>query len=364
MSMDYQTTIFVVILIGFLCILVTSFPHCLGLILLNNFKKPHWALAWYSWMIKSRVMKVSGYINRSMIYLRLKEYRLALQDANTALLLNSDKYVAYNNRGAAYCGLKDYQHAVQDFNSTIALRPTYHRAYRNRAYAYWCLKYYQKALSDIEYLLTVRPMDYAVRNMHVAILLLLKQYQQVIEQSNSMLITQPEHSYTYHNRGLAYLALHNLEQGKADLLKSQQLNPGHPLHSLMLEWYRLGFEQPDEAMAERLETTATYEVEVDERLQHIPFLCRGIACWLRGRYEEGLIELEQAVVLAPDDEEVYFWVGMVCASLGRDIEAQAVLTHALKLGLPRVWFAPLRLLKESQSAFFAKYAQPLLEEIS
>lgn len=355
--MDDQSLTSIIVLLALLGILVVILPPYVGYFLVK-WKRPAWALTWYTWMIQMRFEPASAYINRSMVYLFFKEYQLALQDADAALQLNPEKAVGYNNRGAAYNGLQQYQRALEDLNRSLELRPAFPSAYRNRAYAYLHLKRFSESLQDIESILAISPMDFPALYMRTACLLYLGQYQQVIEQANDMLALKPDDAPSYHHRGVAYLSLHDLVQGKADLLKSQEINPGSNVHGAMLEWYRLGYEQPDEAMPERLEALATLTTGQPQ----LPYVCQGIASWLRGSYEESLRALEQAIELAPDDEEIYFWVGMVCASLGRDEEALAALTHARRLGLLPILLAPLRLLATSRPAFFAQYVQPLLAE--
>lgn len=94
--------------------------------------------------------------------------------------------------------------------------------------------------------------------------------------------------------------------------------------------------------------------------EHVPALCRGMALWLRGVYEESLVLFEQALTLSPYDDEVYFWVGMACAALGKNQEAWDALEHALHLSLPRFMLAPLKLLQERNPEFIEQYARKLL----
>jgi len=359
--MDTQDVFSLIIYILIILMLFILSLHGLGYLFIRYFKKPHWAMVLYGVLIKispTRSSVSSGYINRSLAHLNLKEYQLAIQDCNDALALNSSKPMGYNNRGVAYLKLKQYQQALHDYNRAIQLNPILLIAYSNRSFLYIQLQEYQLALQDAEYVLRVQRANFLAHTLSVVCYVYMGQYQQAIERCEEAFKLKPNDATCYHNRGIAYLALNNIEQGKADLLKSQELDPGNSSHGLMVEWYRLGFEQPDEGMAERLETLASLATNDEE--QYKPYVRHGIALWLRERFEDALAELEQALLLESNSGEIYFWVGMVCASLGRNEEARLAIEHALKLKLPPVMLRPLYLLEQKQPEFFKQYALPLL----
>lgn len=350
----------VCLLVVLILILAISLPHRLGYFLANRLKKPFWAIAIYNSMIKLNYTAGSAYINRGQAYIVLRDYQQALQDTERGLELRPQSAIGYANRGIIHMHLKEYHQTVQDCSKAIELKPLLQAAYLNRCFAYLKLKEFRLARQDCEHILSVQPSNFRALALMVICCVYLGQYERAIECSNAALALRPDDANCYHNRGSAYMGMHNLAQAKADYLRSQELDPQGIDHGLVLEWYRLGFEQPDEAMPERLETLATFKVH--DIQQHTPYLCRGIACWLRGHYEQGLVEFEQGLLLEPQDEEFYFWVGMACASLGREQEAQDALKHALQLGLLPFLLAPLKLLQTQQPDFYARYAQPLLIE--
>jgi tetratricopeptide (TPR) repeat protein len=122
-------------------------------------------------------------------------------------------------------------------------------------------------------------------------------------------------------------------------------------YGLVLEWINMCQERPGLATAERLEKIGACDPQDDTA-----YICRGIALWLRGKYEEALIELE------PLSEESYFWVGIVCASLNRDKEAIDALKHSLDLGLLPALLPSLTWIKEVNPNFYETYAEPLLAQ--
>ena len=345
---NLTTVIFFAVLLLFFAVEYT------GIFLLRYAKKYRWAVTFYTGKIMLAGSS-SDYINRSFAYLRLKQYELAIQDCDKALARKADAPMAYNNRGAAYFGLKQYREALQDFSRALALKPDFVPAFYSRGTLYSETEEYQLALHDYDRAIALRP---TVPNFYFnrgVVFIRLKEYQRALQDFERVLVLDPTDYAGYHNRGYVSLHLNSFEQGRADLLKAWELHP-YVRQGLMVEFCNMCVEKPDLATAERLEKLASLDTDPDTDTSYLASVCRGVALWLRERQEEALVELEQALLLKPDSQDAYFWVGMACTSLGRDEEAKQALDHALALGLPRVLLAPLKLLQEKRTAFFELYA--------
>jgi len=83
---------------------------------------------------------------------------------------------------------------------------------------------------------------------------------------------------------------------------------------------------------------------------------------LRGRFEEALAALDQALLLNPGMAEVSFWKSLTSALLGRDEDARASLEQVLTAGLPlpAVLLTPLRWLEQKRPDFYRQHAEPVL----
>jgi tetratricopeptide (TPR) repeat protein len=90
------------------------------------------------------------YNNRGNAYRELQQYKMALQDYNTALAKKPDFYKAYNNRGNVYFDQKNYQMAINDYNKAISLNPRYSYAWLNRGLAYYEMKNRGLACNDLK----------------------------------------------------------------------------------------------------------------------------------------------------------------------------------------------------------------------
>jgi len=307
-------------------------------------------------------MYAQAYINRARALIRLQKYQEALRDFERALELNPNVAQVYNERGYIRYRLRQYQEALQDFNRALAIAPNFAQASGNRGLVYLALKEYPLALQDFNHALARKPDDALYYNGRGAVYRHLQDYQHALQDFEHAIALAPMYASSYHNRGTVSLRLHNVTQAKADFRKSQELDPRSIVHGWMSEACTLCFESPDEGMPERLDKLASLNITPRSPHYYVVHVCRGWAYWLRGHFEEALTEFEQAIVIAPDDEIIYIWVGVACAALGRDEEAKAALEHARKEGAPDYMFRMLRLLEKIRPDFLQQYGSSYLQE--
>jgi Flp pilus assembly protein TadD len=185
----------------------------------------------------------------------------------------------------------------------------------------------------------------------------LKDYQRAIEDFDRALELDPKYAWVYSRRGSTYLRMKDISKAKFDYIHAWELNSTHIRYALIAIWCEMCQKGPDPQMAERLEAIAA----TDSGDYHYEAgICRGIAKWLRGQSEESLSELEQVTTTEPDRCNVYFWEGMIYASLGRDEEALAAIEKSLELDLLPILLTPLRWFEQRRPEFYEKYAGPLL----
>ena len=124
----------------------------------------------------------------------------------------------------------------------------------------------------------------------------------------------------------------------------------------MAIWSGMCYNRPDLEVIEQLEIIAATDPE-----NPVAFVCRGVARWLRRDFEEALQELEQAIQVAPEEWDAYFWKGMTYASLGQDEQAIAAIEQSLALGLPPILLTPLRWFEQDRPDFYQQYVLPLMD---
>jgi tetratricopeptide (TPR) repeat protein len=104
-----------------------------------------------------------AYSNRSYSYFRLQNYNQALEDANSAVVLDSNLAEARINLANARFMQGDRAEAIQDYNRALELKPSpslQAGIYNNRGNVYFSQNSLQTALKDYDQALALRN-DYA-----------------------------------------------------------------------------------------------------------------------------------------------------------------------------------------------------------
>jgi Flp pilus assembly protein TadD len=165
----------------------------------------------------------------------------------------------------------------------------------------------------------------------------------------------PKDAFVYSNRGLSYLWLGNIQQARDDYSHGWELDRTDINAAWMAEWIAMGKERTGIEAATRLEEIASKNPD-----DYIASVCLGVAFGLRNKLREGLTTLEHAISLVPQEWDAYFWKGMLCAYLGRNILAMEALEKAFKMDLPPLLLTPLYWLEKDRPNFYNEYVAPLL----
>lgn len=181
-------------------------------------------------------------------------------------------------------------------------------------------------------------------------------YEQVMAIHTQAVSLTPDDATVYLRRGYAYLHLKKSEHACADFAKCASLQPRDVNAAWMVVYAALDKLHPGVEVAEGLEMIAMLDPQCDKAC-----VCRGVALGLRGKLQEGLTELEQALHLDPHNEDALFWKGMICAYLGHHTTAKESIEQALQAGLPPILLTPLFWLEQDSPQFYQEYAEPLLK---
>ena len=285
----------------------------------------------------------------------LSAYHQAIKDFTCALDLDPGFAPAYTNRGRVYRLQRDLKLSLNDINHAIELDPTYMWAHYHRGKAHIVLRDYVSAISDFDQACKLTPnygWPFAQRGFAY---LYAKEYHHAVNDLNRAIALNTKYAWIYSSRGFAYLWLGDLQQARKSYIKSWQAAPNNITSSWMAEWISMYQSFPDSSVAEQLEQLAA----IDPAHGLAP-LCRGVAQWVCGNFEQALVEIEQSLVMAPQEWSSYFWKGMVLTSLGQDQDALAAVKKALEGGLPPILLTSWRWLKETRPAFWEEYIEHLL----
>ncbi len=132
-----------------------------------------------------------AYFNRGLCYYVKKDYDKAIKDYTKAAEQDSENPVIFNNRGDAYYRKQEYNKAIMDYDKAVTLNSSYLKSYYNRGLAYAVLEDYDKAIED---------------------------FSKVIE-------LDTDFAEAYYVRGLAYEYLESYDKATEDYEKALKLNP-------------------------------------------------------------------------------------------------------------------------------------------
>jgi hypothetical protein len=62
---------------------------------------------------------------------------------------------------------------------------------------------------------------------------------------------------------------------------------------------------------------------------------------LRTQLQEGLAGIDHAIQIEPEEWDAFFWKGMICAYLGRNLMANVAIEGSLELYMPPMLLTPL-----------------------
>lgn len=94
-----------------------------------------------------------AYIYRGKLFLKLKEYKLSLQDFDRAITIDPKKHIAYIGKGDCLRLIERYEEARKMYTDAFNNKKNYLSLLLRRAICSMELKKYDAALEDIERLL-------------------------------------------------------------------------------------------------------------------------------------------------------------------------------------------------------------------
>lgn len=287
--------------------------------------------------------------DRGVVYARLNQPKLAIDDYNRAVQLFPENAAVYNNRGNTLLALGLVKEAVKDFDRAILLAPGYAAAFNNRAAAYLLAKQGDDALRDYAKAISLNPQtaapfygrgrallaldrpEAATRDFTRAInsdarfsqgyrsraeaKLVLERYAEAIEDLSRAIAFEPSNIDLYNQRGHAYLAARNVAAAIKDFSKATEIDPNL---SAAYAGRGLSYVKID-AFAEA-ETDLARALELDPR-SAVAYAYRA---WLYVRTDQPQLaqrELDKAARIEADRAEVIWAKATIDEALGRPTEA-------------------------------------------
>lgn len=202
--------------------------------------------------IKNMPPSISPYIMRGRAYLAAENPEKAIQDANKALDINPDSRLGLLLRASVKQRLHNYQGIIEDYTKALKTVPEDPLTLNNRGLAYIETGAYEKALEDF---------------------------------SNAIKF-DPQYAQAFHNRAGAYLFSGDIDAACSDY--NQAFRMGYRNSKTMID--RFCNLSNDSARAE------TFIILSQEQINS-------------NRPEKAINLLEHALLLKPENPQVYYWMG-------------------------------------------------------
>jgi tetratricopeptide (TPR) repeat protein len=254
------------------------------------------------------------HMNKGIIFLRKKEYRLAEKEFWLELKKNPQEDRAYNNLSVVYLMLKLYDKAIQSAQKAIELKVYYPEAYMNLALAYIGKGDYQKAKEVVESgLRNVHPFleaDYLLGEIYQA--------EGRLDSANQayekVLSVDPFSDVAYNLETLS--SMKDLEMEYKDIKAKAYFNLG-----------TLDVQQGEVDMAEsHLKRAISLKPDFAEAYANLGTLYDNTR-----RFSEAIPPLEKAVSLDPQDPVYHYNLGLAYAKSNRLEEAKEEFQQSLKI---------------------------------
>ncbi len=295
------------------------------------------------------------YAHQGENYRDIGKYNYAIKLYNHALALEPESFFwAYGSRGYTYFRLRDYKRAIEDFTRAIELAPDYVWGYSQRGRVYRHLDMLDKALADLNRALELDPSDAWTYSHRGLVYSYLHEYELALADSNRAIELDPRYSNAYGRRGSTYIDLGELDLAAADFARNLELAPNDTLAHWMSIWLILCRQDPDEQTIGHLQDAANTRPQ-----SYFAYLCRGLACWLRGQNDQARMTLEHAQTMHPKLWDASFWLTLAWTPED-PTQATHFLERALQLKISPALLTPLRWLERDQPTFYAQHIAPLL----
>jgi Flp pilus assembly protein TadD len=209
--------------------------HLLGVIELQS-KNYLLAINLFNEAILQNPFNSGFYNNLGTAFKKNKNPKLALFNYNKAIEIKPDYAEAYNNRGLVFSELQNYDLAIKDFDQAIKIRPDYAEAYNNRGLFFSKLQNYGSAINDFEQAIKIKP-NYAEAYSNIGVMHKnIGDLESAIKFYNQSIKIDPNFSEAFFNKSIVLLLKQNFEEGLSLYESRKKLQKVHTRYPDNLLW--------------------------------------------------------------------------------------------------------------------------------
>lgn len=224
----------------------------------------------------------------------------ALDDFESALKFDPDRWKARHNRGVSYALKGKFDHAIADFTAVIEAKPDYLDGWFNRAEILMEVGRFAEAIADYDHVIEMRPDDKSALLKRGTAATRLRRWKPAFASFNAAIDLDERDAAAYAGRGRVHEKQGNWEQAADDFRRAISLDQGSPEAYRSVAW--LMATCPDDRFRD-----ATRAVQAAEKAEELSaaggdwrtFDVLAAAYANAGSYEKATQWAKQAVQLAP-----------------------------------------------------------------
>ena len=257
----------------------------------------------------------------------------ALASFTRAISHQPDLMDAYVNRADLLMALNRWAEAVETYDRALAVRPTFFQGWCNRGVALERMGRLEDAIASHDRALALRADLTAAHANRGNALAALGRHQAAVESFDRALATNPDFAEIHLNRGNSLTRLARREEALASYERALAIRSDMAeAHFGRAVVYRDQTWFDDEVQC----LDRAIEFNRNDAVRAVYHMYRAEALNQLGRFEEAFAEVERALQVAPDDDQILFGVSLIELLHGRWLEGWRKYERRipLKVGIP------------------------------
>ena len=176
-----------------------------------------WAVQDYDTAIVLNPEHATPYYNRGVIYSRRGNLDRAIQEYDEAIKLKPNHAHAYYNRGVAYSRRENFDRAIQEYDEAIKLKSDYADAYINRGTAYAGKGEFGRAIQDYDRAIALKSGFVEAYNNRGWVYTQQGKFAWAIQDLDQAISLKLDYADAYNNRGVTWLLMREWDKARSDL---------------------------------------------------------------------------------------------------------------------------------------------------
>ncbi|WP_437919752.1 tetratricopeptide repeat protein [Sphingobacterium sp. LRF_L2] len=177
----------------------------------------------YTTAIELSPKSADAYVYRGAIYMRLLRYDLALNDFNSALVIDSQYFQGFISRAKFYESINVTTNALDDFNMAVNLSPSSSLVYEERGNFLVNQMSYREAICDFNALVNLLPEDFYVYTLRADVWEKLDEWREALEDYDKAISLNPYYSDLYAYRADVKEKLGDVQGAAEDRLLFEEI---------------------------------------------------------------------------------------------------------------------------------------------